>query len=186
MKTILIATDGSEPAGQALDVAIDLARADRGGTRGALRAAAAASRARRRRPCDPRGRRARRPRAHRRGRRAAGSRGRRCGHAALGSRRRRERYLRRRDLAARRLARRRISRARSALRCRSRQRLARACEPFAGAGDDRSPGRCARHGQRLSLAAENPERARLGRALSYRRRLELRDQGVLEEHRAGV
>ena len=26
MKTILIATDGSEPAGQALDVAIDLAR----------------------------------------------------------------------------------------------------------------------------------------------------------------
>ncbi len=153
MKTILIATDGSEPAGQALDVAIDLAR-QTGATLQVLSV----------RPQRPAGRAGAGPAMLEveeldgpehiaEAAALAGSRGRRRGHAALRSRRRRDRHLRRRDLAARRLARGRITRARSALRCRARQRLARACEPFAGAGDDRSPGGRARHRRRLSLAA---------------------------------
>ena len=60
MKTILIATDGSEPAGQALDVAIDIAK-QTGATLQVLsvRPPIVAGRARSR-PADPRGRGARR------------------------------------------------------------------------------------------------------------------------------
>ncbi len=141
MKTILVATDGSEAAEDALEVAIELARGGGCQARSTFGAGAPSSRTSGLRPADARGRATTRRRAHRGGGSSEGARCRRGGHAPRSARRSRRRARRRRDQVGSRPDGRRISRTWPTRGSRAGERLACAREPLSRAAHDRPPRR---------------------------------------------